>query len=194
MTNSEFLDGLEFDPGFGPYILVLGGTLEYLYADINRFKNLSQKKVKFMQYYKKILEIINNNLGFYIGCLMWASYIKTQPMQKILSNHCFGQEYDEKSNISDTQFLLQFIELFPKDMKYYLGKTYSFDENIIKLVKTYEEFLIINKGFVELEYNIDIKIPKNVKMENSELYKSQIEEIIATKDLSKFLEYLPTII
>ena len=34
--------GLEFDPGFAPFILAFRGTVEYLYMDINRFKNLSQ--------------------------------------------------------------------------------------------------------------------------------------------------------
>ena len=54
ITNGVFimtttLKGLEFDPGFGPYILAFRGSVEYLYSDINRFKNLSQKKMKFMQ-------------------------------------------------------------------------------------------------------------------------------------------------
>ena len=148
---TKTLEGLEFDPGFGPYILAFRGTVEYLYMDINRFKNLSQKKMKFMQYYKKVLDIFNNNIGFYVGCLMWAAYIKTQPKQKILSNHCLGQEYNEEANISDTQFMLQFTELFPRDMKYFLGQNFSFDENIINLLKVYEEFLVINKGFLLVE-------------------------------------------
>lgn len=188
------LKGLEFDPGFGPYILAFRGSVEYLYMDINRFKNLSQKKLKFMQYYKKILEIFNNNLGFYVGCLMWAAYIKTQPKQKILSNHCFGAEYNEEANIADTQFMLQFTELFPRDMKYYLGQNYSFDENVIKLIKIYEEFLVLNKGFVNSEYNTDIELPSSVKTENTEEFKTRIEEILKTEDLSKLLEYLPTIL
>ena len=125
------LKGLEFDPGFGPYILAFRGTVEYLYMDINRFKNLSQKKMKFMQYHKKIVQIFENNLGFYVGCLLWAAYIKTQPQQEILSNHCFGKEYNELENLSETGFMLQFIDLFPKDMKYFLGQSYSFDEKQI---------------------------------------------------------------
>ena len=186
--------GLEFDPGFGPYILAFRGTLEYLYADMNRFKNFSQKKMKFMQYHKKFIEMFDNNLGFYVGCLMWAAYIKTQPKQKILSNHCLGQEYNEDANISDTQFMLQFTELFPKDMKYFLGKNYSFDTKIVELLKVYEEFLVLNKGFVESEYNTDIELPKSVKVQGAEQYKTQIEEVLKTEDLSKLLEYLPIII
>lgn len=188
------LNGIKFDPGFGPHILAFRGTAEYLYMDINRFKSFNQKKAKFMQYYKKIIEMLNNNLGFYIGCLMWAAYIKTQPKQEILSNYCLGTEYDEQENISDTQFMLNFTELFPKDMKYFLNQSYSFDENIINLIKVYEEFLVINKGFVEAKYNTDISLPASVKVEKAEEFKSQIEEVLKTKDLSKLLEYLPTIL
>ena len=188
------LKGIEFDPGFAPYILAFQGSVEYLYNDINRFKNFSQKKMKFMQYYKKILEVFNNNLGFYVGCLMWAAYIKTQPKQKILSNHCFGHEYDEKANVAETEFMIQFLELFPKDMKYFLGQNFVFDTNIFKLLETYKEFLIINEGFVKSEYNSDIQLPEQIKTENAEAYKTQIEKVLETKDLSKLLEYLSTII
>ena len=193
MTTTE-LKGLEFDPGFGLYILAFRGTLEYLYADMNRFKNFSQKKMKFMQYHKKLIEMFENNAGFYVGCLMWAAYIKTQPKQKILSNHCLGQEYNEEANVSDTQFMIQFTSLFPKDMKYFLGQNYSFDEKIVELLKVYEEFLVLNKGFVLSEFNTDIELPKSVKVVDAQSYKSKIEEVLKTEDLGKLLEYLPEIL
>lgn len=185
---------IEFDPGFAPYILAFHETLNYLYTDINRFKNLSQKRTKFMQYHKKILAMFENNLGFYVGCLMWASYIKTQPKSKISGNHCFGKKYNEKENISDTQMMLQFVELFPRDMKYFLGQNYQFKEEYINLLKVYEEFLVLNKGFTASEYNTDIEIPPAVKTEKAEEYKTMIEEVLKTEDLSKLLEYLPMIL
>ncbi len=188
------LKGLEFDPGFAPYILAFRGTVEYLYMDINRFKNLSQKKMKFRQYYKKILDIFYNNLGFYTGCLMWAEYIKTQPKQEILSNHCFGQKYKEEDNISDTQFMHQFAELFSRDMKYFLGQDFQFEPSIKSLLQTYEQFLIINKGFTESKYNTDILLPDGVKSENPETYKEIIDNVLENGDLSKLLEHLPKIL
>lgn len=183
------LKGIEFDPGFGPHILAFNETLDYLYMDINRFKNFNQKKVKFMQYHKKVVDMMNNNLGFYVGCLLWAAYIKTQPKQEITGNHCFGKEYNEEYNISDTQQMLQFVELFPKDMKYFLGKEFFFESNIVPLIKVYEEFLVLNKGFTESKYNTDIVLPASIKTENAESYKEIIEKVLETKDLSKLLEY-----
>lgn len=188
------LKGLEFDPGFAPYILAFQGAVEYFYMDINRFKNFSQKKLKFMQYHKKMLQIFDNNLGFYIGCLLWASYIKTQPKQEILSNHCFGKSYNEEENTLETKFMIQFTELFPRDMKYFLGQNYCFDEKQFELLKVYEEFLIINKGFTESKYNTDILLPESIKTENAESYKEIIDDVLKTGDLSKFIEKISTII
>ena len=185
----EILSGLEFDPGFGPFILSFRGTVEYLYMDINRFKNLSQKKMKFRQYYKRFLEMFYNNLGFYIGCLMWAAYIKTQPEQEILNNPCFGGEYNDEENTADTDFMIKFLELFPKDMKYFLGIDYKINEDDMKILKLYREFLVLNKGFVNSKTNVDIVLPDGIKTENAENFKNIIDEVIKSEDLSKLVEY-----
>lgn len=46
--------------------------------------------------------------------------LKTQPEQDILNNNCFGGEYNEEENVSDVDFMIKFLELLPKDMKYFL--------------------------------------------------------------------------
>lgn len=181
--------GLEFDPGFAPYILAFRGTVEYLYMDINRFKNLSQRKMKFRQYYKKFLELFNNNLGFYVGCLMWAAYIKTQPEQDILNNNCLGGEYNKEENVSDVDFMIKFLELLPKDMKYFLGMNYEINPEDLKILEMYKEFLTINKGFVNSKKNTDILLPSGMKTDGAENFKDKIDEVLKTEDLSKLLEY-----
>lgn len=187
MTTAQ--KGLEFDPGFAPYILAFSGTLDYLYADINRFKNFSQKKLKFRQYYKKILDIFNNNLGFYIGCLLWACYIKSQPEQEILNNHCFGKVYDEKANVEETELVIKFVQLFPKDIKYFLNEMYEFPPKTLEILNLYKEFLIINKGFVDTKTSTDLKLPENIKIENAENYKQIIDSVLKEEDLSKLIGY-----
>ncbi len=187
-------EGLEFDPGFSPYILAFQGTVNYLYLDINKFKNFSQKKMKFRQYYKKILDIFNNNLGFYVGCLMWAAYIKSQPSQAILNNHCLGGKYNEEENTVETDYMINFVRLFPKDMKYFLGESFEFDSSVSKILNIYKEFLIINKGFVETAVTDDLELPKALKIKDVETFKEKIDKVIAEKDLSKLLEYTNLII
>ena len=181
--------GLEFDPGFGPYILAFRGTVEYLYMDINKFKNFSQRKMKFSQYHKKILEIFNNNLGFYVGCLMWAAYIKTKDEQKILNNDYLGLEFDEEANTSDVDFMIKFLELFPKDMKYFIGQNFEFKNSEKDILETYKEFLSINKGFTNSKNNTDILLPKNIKTDKAEEFKKIIDKVLESQDLSKLIEY-----
>ena len=181
--------GLEFDPGFAPYIMAFQGTVEYLYSDINRFKNLSQKKVKFMQYHKKILEVFNNNVGFYTGCLMWAAYLKTQKEQPIINNNCFGGKYNEEENTAETDFMIKFLELFPKDMKYFLGQNYSFEPKIKTVLEMYRDFLILNRGFVETKNNTEIKLPKEMSAKKAESFKKIIDSVIQTGNLARLIEY-----
>ncbi len=180
--------GLEFDPGFAPYILAFTGSVEYFYLDINRFKNLSQKKMKFRQYYKKMLALFNNNLGFYIGCLMWAAYIKAQPEQEILNNGWFGLEFNEEENVADTNFMIKFLELLPKDVKYFLGENFTIDKTNLKILEMYKEFLIINKGFTNSKNNTDILLPKDMIVSDINVYKEKIDEAIKSEDLSKLVE------
>lgn len=183
-------EGLQFDPGFAPHLLAFRGMVEYLYLDISRFKNLSQKKLKFRQYYKKILFGFDNNMGFYAGCLMWAAYVKTQPKQEILNNYCLGQEYNADENVSETHFMLDFVQQYPRDMKYYLGETYAFDEKLINLIKLYEEFLTLNKGFVETKNNTDIILPSGFKSQNPEGYKEIIDKVLETGKLEELINYI----
>ena len=140
-----------------------------------------------------IVQMKNAGFEYGAGFNEHPAYIKTQPKQEITGNHCFGKEYNEEYNISDTQQMLNFVELFPKDMKYFLGKEFSFESNIVPLIKVYEEFLVLNKGFTESKYNTDIVLPASIKTENAESYKEIIEKVLETKDLSKLLEYQSTI-
>ena len=187
-------EGIEFDPGFAPYILAFQGTVNYLYADINKFRVFSQKKAKFRQYYKKILEVFNNNLGFYVGCLMWAAYIRTQEEQEIINNHCYGGKYNEEENTIETDYMINFVRLFPKDMKYFMSTSFEFDESVNKILYAYKEFLTINKGFINAVTSMDIQLPKGMKTEGAENFKEKIDDAILSKDLSKLLEYTDLIL
>ena len=58
-----------------------------------------------------------------------------------------------------------------------------------KLLEAYKEFLTINKGFVESKLNTDILLPAGMKTEGAEEFKTKIDEVLKTEDLSKLLEY-----
>lgn len=120
---------------------------------------------------------------------MWAAYIKEQPEQEILNNHCLGKEYSEKENTAETEFMIKFLELFPKDMKYFLAENFQFESGVKEILDMYKEFLTINKGFVESKNNTDILLPQGLIIKNAETFKGKIDEVLKSEDLSKLVKY-----
>ena len=45
-----------FDPGYSKHLVSLVFSLEDMYSDINKFKNLNQKKFYFKQYYPGMIK------------------------------------------------------------------------------------------------------------------------------------------
>ena len=66
-----------FDPGYGRHLVSLVFSLEDMYADINKFKNLNQKKFYFKQYYPGMLKLLKQNTAFYFGMSFMGSLFKS---------------------------------------------------------------------------------------------------------------------
>ena len=62
------------------------------------------------------------------------------------------------------------------------------------LAEIYKEFLIINKGFTNSEYNSDILIPDSIAIEKAEEYKKIIDTAIEEGNLSKLKDSLSIIL
>lgn len=138
--------------------------------------------------FPKIKDMILQNVSFYLGCLLWASYIKNIKNANVINNPCLDTEYNEENSIEEPLYLIDFIETnLDKDAKYYINKRYEKDERFINVLKTYIEFLKLNGGFTKLKTTDEIVLPSNIKSldENkmSEI-KSKIDEAIDKKKLS----------
>ncbi len=181
---------VKFDPGWGHYVLVYSGSVEYLYRDINKFKNLSQRSFKFKQYFPKIVKLLENNIGFYLGCLLWAVYLKNSDDADFLGNHCLGQKYDENAPDLEIDYILTSIDKLKNDYKYYTGKTTDFPEVYKTILVTYNEFSILNKGFTETRNTTDLKLPSNLKTpskEELEKINSSIESVVESGKLEELI-------
>lgn len=176
-----------FDPGYGKHLVSLVFSLEDMYADINKFKNLNQKKFYFKQYYSGIIKLLQQNTMFYLGCLLWAVYIKSQPEGEVVGNHCYGKDFDEESSLVELNFLMQFMLTFHKDTKYYLGQDFKYSEEDMEMLKTYKEFALLNEGFVTITKNTELKLPSTVKTPNNkelENIKNTIDKVVSTGDFN----------
>ena len=187
----NFDNGAQFDPGFVQHMSAFVPNIEYVYAGLNRLKNFTQKKNQFKMYYPKIQSLLKNYLGFYLGCILWATYISQLDEKPVLNNLCFGGEYSEKETLSEVDFIMDYIEQLKKDVKYYTGQDFTIDENSINILNAYREFLIANKGFVETKTTKDIKLPTNLKTPSEKDLEEILSGIEKVIDNGKLYELFP---
>ncbi len=176
-----------FDPGFAQHTTILSISAEYIYSEINHFKNLGQRKMKFKMLYPKIIKMTDNNVGFCLGSLLWAVYIKSMGDSiEIEGNPCLGGTYNEEEAIEEVDYSINFFEQLKKDIKYYLGKDYQINPLHIQILNLYKEFLKLNSGFVNTKTTKDLNLPQDLLIPNQDdlnkIYE-KIQEVIQTGNL-----------
>ncbi len=180
-----------FDPGYAQHTTILSINTEYAYATINQFKNLGQRKMKFKMLYPQITKMVDNNVGFCLGSLLWASYIKSLGDIQIDGNPCIGGEYDEAEAVEEADYSIEFFNQLKKDVKYYLGTDYQINPLHVKILELYKEFLTLNEGFINTKTTNDVKLPKSFrtpsKNELEEIHE-KIQEVIKTGALLDLTE------
>ena len=181
-----------FDPGYGPHLTSFINNIEHMYTEINKFKNLGQKRFKFKTFYPQILTLIEQNTAFYLGCLLWATYVVSQKGCEITGNHCIGQEYNEELELQEINYMNEFLKDFGKDTKYYLNICFEFDKEKQQILDIYKEFAQINKGFVESKNADDIKLPNSLKTPSEKeietIYHTITTEVVTSGNFNKLYE------
>lgn len=182
---------IQFDPGFVKHMSVFVPNIQYVYNSLAQFKNFNQRKLQFKMYYPKILSLIKNYIGFYLGCMLWAVYIKQFDNEDILNNLCYGGEYSDNETLAEVEFVKTYLEQLKKDAKYYIGQNYLYDEIYIKIVNAYREFLKVNEGFVKTQKTNDLKIPdilKTPSKEDMEIISQEINKVVDDGNLYNLLK------
>lgn len=159
----DTIDNVQFDPGFIQHMSAFEPNIQYVYNSLNSCRNFNQKKMQFKMFYPKIQSLLKNYLGFYLGCILWAVYIKSLGEKPITGNLCYGGDFSETETLEEVDFIKSYIEQLKKDAKYYLGQNFSIDEESIKVLDAYREFLKLNEGFVKVQTTADVKLPANLK-------------------------------
>ena len=179
-----------FDPGFAPLVIDSIGQVGYTYYMFSAVPDLKLKRLNFLHIYNKLQKLLKTNIAFYLGCLMWASYIKKFDNYKIEGNKLLGEDCKEEEYTSEIDFLIDFIvNQLPRDCKYYQNRKYISDEKYLPILKTYRDFLVLNKGFVECDNTNQIVLPKNIK-KLSDTEKDNLNEKIQQALLNKNIDEL----
>ena len=124
-----------FDPGFSNCLVSFYANIEYVYGSLNSIKNFNQKKTQFAMSYNKIVALLNKYTGFYMGCMLWGTYLKSLGNEKIENNPFIGQKYDKNLSLAEVNDILTFVDKFKKDTKYYTGKNFDFGEINTKILE-----------------------------------------------------------
>jgi len=184
-------NSVPFDPGFVQHISAIIPNLEYIYGNLNKYKNFGQKRNQFKMMFPKLEALINNYIGFYAGCILWAAAIKPMDEKPITGNFCCGGEYNENETLQEVRFLKEYLKMLPKDVKYYMGKDYEINEAWTRILDLYEDFLKVNEGFIKVEKTDDLKLPESLKpLEDAQKVIDKIEEVTETGKLPELIEFL----
>lgn len=184
-------DGVQFDPGFIQHISAFEPNIEYVYNTLSSIRNFNQKKQQFKMFLPKIQSLLKNYLGFYLGCILWAVYIKNLGDKPIIGNLCFGGEYSEKDTLEEVDFIKNYIEQLKKDVKYYTGQDFKIESESLNILDAYREFLKSNEGFVKSQNSSDIKLPEKFKTPSKEDLQEILQGIEKVIDNGKLHELFP---
>lgn len=182
-----------FDPGYAQHTTILSISAEYIYASLEQFKNFGQKKFQFKMAYPKLTHMVDNNVGFCLGSLLWAVYIKSLGNVEIEGNPCLGSEYNEAETIEEVDYSINFFSKLKKDAKYYIGFDYQYDSKFVKVLELYKEFLIANKSFSSTKTTDDLVLPEGFRIpdkESLEKIHSKIQQVVKTGNLLELFDVL----
>lgn len=182
-----------FDPGFSKLLLSsFSYNIEILYIDLNRVKNFGQKKTQFILTFQKGKSLFDVYLGFYLGCMLWGACLKSMGNEKIEGNPFIGREYKREESLEEINYLRDFVKKFDRDAKYYLGKPFKVDENKLKVLDLYEEFIDANGGFKEVDTTDKIQLVGKLgefTKEQIEETENKIQKVIEEDKLEDLLEF-----
>ena len=186
----KFENSIPFDLGFGKHLLNFVADFEYAYSDLNNIRNFNMIKFQFQRFFPHFQNEIDMHINFYIGCLLWAVYIKQFEDKEISENPMLGQDISDEQGLYTINYMIDYLPKFEKDSKYYINKTVKFDKKIYDLLDLYKRFLIENKHFVNTKSSKDLVIPVKIENPNYDEYLEVIQKVVESGDFSLLRNYL----
>lgn len=165
----DFEKTVPFDPGYSKLTFSFVENIALVTQEYNYMKANHQKKFWLTKFEPVILDLINKSAAFYLGCMLWGGFIhsrfKENP-KEIVGNNVTCLNEEERKNIdcaSEVKAILQYIQSFNRDCKYFLNRPAKISAMINEILENYIEFSQINNNFLEVNKTSDVKLPKSFK-------------------------------
>jgi hypothetical protein len=165
----NFNKSVPFDPGFSDISFSFIGNIENAKLDYNSLRANHQKKFWMIKFESTIIDFINKSSAFYLGCILWGGFIhyrfKDSP-KDIIGNNTINMSETELKELDCTQevkAILEYIEEFDKNCKYFLRHPAKISPLIKEILNSYIEFVQLNNNFINICSTKDIKTPKEIQ-------------------------------
>ena len=132
----------------------------------------------FQRFFPHFQNEIDMHINFYIGCLLWAVYIKQFEDKEISENPMLGQDISDEQGLYTINYMIDYLPKFEKDSKYYINKYFN---NEIKI-------LDIGTGSGCIAITLNKLMYENNKISFS-MYKKTNDELVKklyNKDIDEF--------
>lgn len=166
---NNFEKSIPFDPGFSKLSFSFVENIEFAKQSFLSIKAPHQKKFWLMNNESKIIDFINKTTAFYLGCILWGGLVHfrfNNPPREISDNTALTLTDEEKKEINCTKevrVVLDYIENFDRDCKYFLKRQSKISPSIKEILNSYIEFAQINENFINARKTDDIKVPQAIK-------------------------------
>lgn len=169
----KFDKSVPFDPGFSAISFSFIENIVAANHDFNSLKAPHQKKFWLTKFESTLVEFINKSTAFYLGCILWGGFIhyrfKNEP-KEISGNNTADmseKELQELDCAKEAKAILQYVESFDRDCKYFLKRSAKVSTFIKEILENYIEFTGANNNFININRTDDIKIPNVIKHFNN---------------------------
>jgi len=196
----NFEKTVPFDPGYSKIAFLFTDQISYLTAEYNQLKVVHQKKFQLSRIEPMILELINKSTAFYLGCLLWGGFVrcrfKVEP-KELSGNNTANLSEEELQKVdcgAEAKIILQYIQSFDKDCKYFLNRPAKISPLIKEILDSYIEFAVLNNNFIDVKNTSDVKLPKilshfeNLSQEQLDGLCDKIYAIIAAGKIEALLD------
>ena len=190
----DFTKGVPFDPGYCEHTYIFSESLNAFEQFLSSHKKFSRKKSSFLLYRPKIVKLYENSTAFYLGCLLWATFIKLNfqnSPKEILDNAFLGKKIPDEDVFYEINAILGYFDKYSKDCLYYTGKSDAFSPEWKQILTIYREFLSVNENFEKVQYTSDLKLPDILKIPSEAelmLISEKIEAVVKSGKLEDLFE------
>lgn len=165
----KFGKTIPFDPGFSNISFSFIENIQVANQEFNKLKANHQKKFWLTKFEPLIIDFINNNAAFYLGCILWGAFIyyRFKENPKEISGNATKElnekELQELDCAKEVKATIEYMKIFDRDCKYFLNRSANIPQLTKEILENYIEFAQLNDNFKNTFKTNDVKLPKAVE-------------------------------